>query len=179
MLEVATSFILEREFAWDAQAIGLGIACSFGTTLILGIFIIAVNQVSLVNQASVLTILVGVGPLASLFLFSSSWLRGSALQILVADSAIFASMFNACSLLEGFAINSTIEGTLYCKDNFLVAATVLSKIARFVGTSSGRAIVDHCHRNGYAAVQLSMAVLSCCTIIKVRPLLPNRDGLAE
>jgi len=174
MLEVATSLILEQEFAWDVVAIGHGISCSFAAVLIFGIFITAATQGSLVNQTSILMVLACISPLASLCLFKTSWLTGSATQLLVADSLIFASMFNAASLLQGLAIKVTKEGTACSKDNFLAFCTVASKTARFVGASSGRTIYHLLDRNGYAAAQMSVALLSCCGILKVLPLLPNK-----
>jgi len=171
-LEAATAMLMEVEFGWSTESIGLAIGVMFLASLPLTL---AANKVRGQEWVTDLSLMCGCScacMVASLFFFPdlAAFLalgtRGSIGLILTADCIIFSSGFLSNGVMDGFAVKSSMKGTLYTPEAYVVASNVAISLSRFVGPILGRTALSM-GRTLYACCQLWVSGLGCLTCLSV------------
>jgi methyltransferase (TIGR00027 family) len=176
-IEAGTAMLLETEFSWGPLAISLGIGAVFAIATILGIAMAVALHAAPAMEIPALLTMAGTAGMSAILLFDFGKL--GAMQILLADGAIYPCAYIASGIIDGLATRATIHGTWYSMETYLALKVVAACGTRVIGPPLARALIDVGGRNTYAAVQASVGLLgfmSACKLAFVTGRQRNAAG---
>lgn len=172
-LEAGTAFVLQEEFHWSTESIGLAIGVTFFVSLPLTVVLEGARSYRLVTDLQLLCSSCCICAVAALLFFPYT---GTILSmggdsraglILVADCLMFSFGFLGNGVMDGLCVKSSIEHSYYSCQNFIIVSNTLRSLARGLGPPIARAVLSSYGRSVYADFQFVLAVLSCLTCLHV------------
>jgi len=145
-LEAATAMILERDFSWSQEAVGMGIGATFSVCVLFKLQFDATR--SLLQAGQWIRVYSFVSLLGCALLFrtvASLVTSGSrmALSLLCADALLFPSFMQTGGLTAGIMASFALPaGGFFSLDNLLMLKAASIEIGRTVGPPMARAVVD-------------------------------------
>jgi len=167
-LESATVFMLETEFEWDARMAGYAVGCTFLASIptILGLWLAKQHGLSTDRAVVQSAVLIGAGAGVFLFPMKVSASKGAVI-VLTTDSVIFTMGFVANGIIDGIAIRSCAENSIYSIANYELASQFMRNVlARSLAPPFSRYILSTHGRGLYATIQLVISMFGCWTAIK-------------
>eukprot|EP00746_Dinoflagellata_sp_MGD_P151899 gnl/MRDRNA2_/MRDRNA2_83310_c0_seq1.p1 gnl/MRDRNA2_/MRDRNA2_83310_c0~~gnl/MRDRNA2_/MRDRNA2_83310_c0_seq1.p1 ORF type:complete len:340 (-),score=67.94 gnl/MRDRNA2_/MRDRNA2_83310_c0_seq1:12-986(-) len=185
-LEAATSLILEIEFGWDINDVGLAVGLTFLLGLPVTLLLDLGRKNGMISETKLLTGLAITVVTSSVFFFPNITLAFGAsglptvVIILMADCLIFSSGFFANGILDGFAVQCSVPGTVCSLENInLIDAFGQDTLARLTGPALARYLTSSHGRGAYSILQLCVSSLGCLTCLSVVSQLQSLQQLKE
>ncbi|CAJ1440558.1 unnamed protein product [Effrenium voratum] len=164
-IEVATSLLLEVQYAWSTEKIGYMLGTVFFVTAAVG-FLIACLR----GKVSDFTLMLGMaicsvfGTLLFLDFGSPTTAHSSPWLLLFADTLVYSCMFQLTAFMEGIATEAAVPKTCYSLENYLVARNLAIQMPRALGPPLARWIIEQCGRNTYAILQLCLSSFAISSV---------------
>ncbi|CAJ1365972.1 unnamed protein product, partial [Effrenium voratum] len=146
-IEVATSLLLEVQYAWSTEKIGYMLGTVFFVTAAVG-FLIACLR----GKVSDFTLMLGMaicsvfGTLLFLDFGSPTTAHSSPWLLLFADTLVYSCMFQLTAFMEGIATEAAVPKSCYSLENYLVARNLAIQMPRALGPPLARWIIEQCGR---------------------------------
>jgi len=176
-IEVATTLILELQFGRSSEAIGFALGVICAVTVFHGLLSLSLLHSGWVGEVQYLKGLGAVGTCSVVFLFN--WRASSPLLIIMADCMLYACMFTSNGITDAIASQASLPNTAYSMENFAVAKTWATPLARAVAAPLARFVVAGFGRNSYAGCQLLVAGISLVTTCKMAAVLRQAEEAPE
>lgn len=182
-IESATSFILENEFKWRLQSIGVAVGGSFVIGAVLMCIFRALQQGFQASETRALRLSASLSVIGGLLFLPGTGkiLSGLSMAIsspetnphqeyiavLTADCLLFPCFFFANGLLEGLAFRCSTSGTMTSVDNYVLAQVGFQQLMRCIASGASRFILDRHGRFWYALVQVFLSATGLTVCLRV------------
>jgi len=182
-VEVGTAMVLEDEFGWAVEAVGMGFLFISIMSMLCCLLIIACRALQLTTDVFWLLSTVVLCCLGTLLLYT--FLGTSPVVIFLGDSVVYASAHNAWSLITSLGLQMVGPGDLMSSEvfnGFLFVAMVSGcvtgpPVARFLLSAFGRntyAVVVSC-----SAVGMALLSATVCAIVPLHQGTKAERGAAD
>jgi hypothetical protein len=177
-LEAATAFVLQDEFGWGAQLVGLAVGATYLATLLPSLTYLKLNGFA--RDTHVLRWAAAIGLLAPMMFFPMPAMssNSAAAIVLLTDCIVFSAGFVANGLMDGFATNNCESDTFYSIANYMLAAQFIKIVPRIVTPVLTRYLLSNVGRGMYAGLQLAIASIGCWTCFHAASLMDGQTVIS-